>query len=584
MVFGINIANLFGKRKKRVMELLEESEKLSAEGLKREEALAILFKYFNEFLQESKQEKIENELRKEYKDVQSKEVLLPYFKKVYFLLRKIGKILGLMGKFNKRLLGNAEELKLLVEERNKGWRIIPLDERKFFLEFQNLCNKRYEELSAIDILLSRAYGSIDRMSRTIELELRDIENFDTRRVVECINSEKQLFLEIAKAQLKKLGFEVESLEEILELEGLNQAVFDKEFLNNAKQGTKIVKWNKRIRRIAATYIFLFYAGFQIVLPAYFTSMQIDAATVNTFHQDVYKRIQQNSQNIRFKSYDGIELSGILIKNNRNMPTNKAMILVHGRSANATWLLPYAEKLRMLNEGLDFFSINLRNHGPDRPDEWLRSTTIGLKEALDVVGAINELAARGYTEVIVYGHSMGGAAVINALGKHQNLLSKDIAVKGAIVEKTFANLHDFLWRSHKILSSNLGYNAYAAFSGEKEYSKQQVMRPSNAQSYLSENLIERLSSFNTAENNPAQAIRNINAPVMVIGVKEGDCFMTKNDADELTKNAKYGIEVLVSRPNDSLVDRHRPEFNNSAVIGDMVNFINQVMQTGRNMPI
>ena len=88
----------------------------------------------------------------------------------------------------------------------------------------------------------------------------------------------------------ELPLDAAYLEEILELEGLNQAVFDKEFLNNAKQGTKIVKWNKRIRRIAATYIFLFYAGFQIVLPAYFTSMQIDAATVNTFHQDVYKRI------------------------------------------------------------------------------------------------------------------------------------------------------------------------------------------------------------------------------------------------------------------------------------------------------
>ena len=49
---------------------------------------------------------------------------------------------------------------------------------------------------------------------------------------------------------------------------------------------KILKWNKRIRRIASTYVLLFYTGFQIVLPAYYTSLDIP---FSNFFDDVVRK-------------------------------------------------------------------------------------------------------------------------------------------------------------------------------------------------------------------------------------------------------------------------------------------------------
>ena len=80
MFLGIKIPKFFGRRKKRIMELLEEGENLSIEELKKEAEILKLFNYFSEFLKESKQEKYQNELKKEYVDIQSKILLLPYFK------------------------------------------------------------------------------------------------------------------------------------------------------------------------------------------------------------------------------------------------------------------------------------------------------------------------------------------------------------------------------------------------------------------------------------------------------------------------------------------------------------------------
>ncbi|MBI2582299.1 alpha/beta hydrolase [Candidatus Woesearchaeota archaeon] len=117
---------------------------------------------------------------------------------------------------------------------------------------------------------------------------------------------------------------------------------------------------------------------------------------------------------------------------------------------------------------DFLAVNMRLHGPESPNPLAtlrtRVNTMGWKEAFDVVGAINYLASKGYKEIVVYGHSMGGAAVINAIGLHKDKISANIEIKGVIVEKTWASTHDFFYRLHQKWMSNFGVEAYRGLLG------------------------------------------------------------------------------------------------------------------------
>ena len=278
--------------------------------------------------------------------------------------------------------------------------------------------------------------------------------------------------------------------------------------------------------------------------------------------------------IHFKSYDYIDLSGILVKNKENAQTDKVMLFVSGKSSNATGNLKYINEIRGFTENIDFLSINLRYHDPSTGG-FLRGTTLGVKEAFDVVGAINTLAEMGYTKVVVYGYSIGGAATINALGKYSNLLSKEIKVEGIIVEKTYANLRELLERSHGNLFSNLGVSAVAPFVGAKEFFPK-VLPVSVMQTDLSIKLGEKIGGFEVSGNDPAETIKNINVPVIVIGSEHGDIFTTENDAEILANNARHSKLIIAKNGSTSLIERHSPEFDNTIVIGSMIQFVNSLL--------
>lgn len=574
MFSGIKIPFFGGGRRGKISKLLKEGERLSSRELEREEVLANLLKYFNDFLQESKEEKIKEQLKATLQTGNQKEVLLPYFGSLLVILRKIRSITDHMLKSNSEILHNVEELKALVEQHNRSrWRLIPLDERNFFLDFQKVCNKRYMERQSINNLLSAVSERVSGMAARIEKDLRNPDNIDYNGLSEFLNSEKQAFFEVAKAELKNFGFEVGSLEEISDLEELNQVIFSRQFLDKAKQGKKIITWNNRIRRIAAIYICVFYIGSQLVVPTWLSSIAVSPTSSTRIHYtEVYQKLEQTSSIVHFKSYDNLDISGIMVKNKMSLPSHKAMLLVHGRNYNATWLLPYVNELRDSTQGIDFLSINLRKHGPDTPYA-VRATTIGLDEAFDVVGAVNYLAEIGYDEVIVYGHSIGGAAVLNALGKYRGLLSSEIQIKGVIVEKTFANLRDLMRNVHRNLFSNLGVSMAAPLSGAKEFFPK-VIPSSDPMRSLTMKLTEKISGFDISENNPSESIRHIDAPVMIIGNKGGDVYMNEKDVGILAANAKHPIPLIVQSEHNSLTDRHIPEFGNPEVIQAMHQFLSK----------
>ena len=108
----------------------------------------------------------------------------------------------------------------------------------------------------------------------------------------------------------------------------------------------------------------------------------------------------------FRRRSGIPLNAFFF---RNPNTSKAILLCHGRSSNKTRELPYA---RNFMAHYNVLAIDFRSHGSNRSG----TTTIGMKESQDVLGALDWLAEQGMTEVAVVGHSMGAAAAIKALSE------------------------------------------------------------------------------------------------------------------------------------------------------------------------
>ncbi|NQV00492.1 MAG: hypothetical protein HQ538_07165 [Parcubacteria group bacterium] len=579
MFSGIKIPKFSGKRKKRILHLLEEAEKLSSKELEREEVFSRLLLIAAKRLKDSEIKKVEERIKKQLHDEKNKErILISYFKELLPVLKKLKDIICHMIESNKKLLENTDELRLLVEEHNKNkFRIIPRDEIKFFLEFQEVCNKKYEERKAIAELAVAVLNPINNMIRMINRELRNLNLLDEQSLLEFFKSEKQNFIQVIKLEVKKFPFEVKSLDDATALEELNQVIFDRKFLNQVRYGRKITKWNKRIRRIAFAYVGVYYLFLQIALPTGIVSFDLSVKKMH--NPEVYKVLQQESRQefrVKFSDPEGSEVTGIFVKNYKHIKTSKAMLLVHGKGANATQLLPYVQKLRTMD--LDFLSIDLRTQGPGFLDTF-NTTQLGLKEALDVVGGINYLASKGYSEVVVYGYSIGGAATLNALAKFKNYLSPQISIKGIIIEKTFSDADLLLTRSHKNLF-NLGPSLYRTFiKGEagEGYSNTRVLPPTDFQTKIVKKCTELISGYKLKENSPVNVIGKINAPILLIYSKSGDIFAAKEDMELLAKAAKNAYKLPIDNNSKSLSLRHAPEFNKTEVIAGMASFIQGVIQ-------
>lgn len=581
MVFGLNLPKIFNRRNKRIKDLLEEAENISQRELDSEEILATLYKTFFDFLQESKQAKVQHELGKEYADIEKVEVLRPYFKRMLRLLNKIRRIIEILRKFNKQALYNVQELRQLVIERNSRLLSrLPTRQNKIFLGFLQICDDRFREKRTLDNLLANVAINIGNMVKLAEKGIEDVNVFDNHDVLEILNMEQQLFVQSVKSELQELGIDAQSLEDVESMKELNEYIFDKEFLNKSTEARKALKRNITRKRVAMALLTMHLGGFQIVLPTYFAALESKGASLQMHYPAIYQQLQQDIEEIQFKTPDNLELSGVLVHNKHKEPTNKVMIFVHGRNVNATFLLPYVKYLRQTTDNVDFLAINLRGHGPDTPKGWftetalVKNSTMGLKESLDVVGAINYLADLGYKEVVVYGHSVGGAAVLHAIGQHKDMISSEIEVKGVIVEKTFANVKEFLNRLYNSWMSNFGFNAYRGIKGT-EYPTINFGGPTRVQWEISKSSVEAIGGYRLEENKPSESAKHINVPLLAIGNKGGDAMMKEEDMRKIAENG-HGTVLIVESEYNNLSDKHKAEFDNPQVLSAINNFVKSIM--------
>ena len=86
MTFKLSMPGFF-RRKRGLAQLIRETEALSLQELTLEQVLAESLKHFNEFFEQSKE--VEAALKKEYKDIRSKNDVLPYLERLLEIVRRI---------------------------------------------------------------------------------------------------------------------------------------------------------------------------------------------------------------------------------------------------------------------------------------------------------------------------------------------------------------------------------------------------------------------------------------------------------------------------------------------------------------
>lgn len=106
---------------------------------------------------------------------------------------------------------------------------------------------------------------------------------------------------------------------------------------------------------------------------------------------------------------------------------EGIVLVHGIHANRAFLLPEATLLA--EAGYHLLMIDLRGHGLSEGNE----LTYGYREALDVQAATDYLLSQpGVNQIGALGHSLGGAAVIQAAANDERL-------QAIVVQSSYSNL-------------------------------------------------------------------------------------------------------------------------------------------------
>lgn len=112
----------------------------------------------------------------------------------------------------------------------------------------------------------------------------------------------------------------------------------------------------------------------------------------------------NSENVRFKSRDGLPLFAWYLPGNNGA----AILLAHGLGGSGLLLQGHAEFLR--DAGYSILLLDLRAHGRSHG----HTSTYGVLEAQDVAGAVDYLRARGdidAAKIGVLGMSLGAQAAL-----------------------------------------------------------------------------------------------------------------------------------------------------------------------------
>lgn len=139
-----------------------------------------------------------------------------------------------------------------------------------------------------------------------------------------------------------------------------------------------------------------------MLKKYLFPLYISIVIVLIVEQPI-QAANDNFEVITFSTEDGGLIEASFFKGDRDL----VVIFAHGAIFNKESWYFMAEKLR--EENISSLSLDFRGYGNSKKGT-------GDDKALDILGAIDYLKAKGYHKIALVGGSMGGAAILNALEK------------------------------------------------------------------------------------------------------------------------------------------------------------------------
>ena len=265
--------------------------------------------------------------------------------------------------------------------------------------------------------------------------------------------------------------------------------------------------SKRFRRVLKIAILLVLC---------FHLLAIAIGTVAIAYPNIFKRYAKYypelvaaypHENVAFAGRLGNVLHGWFFANKQS---SKAVVMCHGRSRKKAHEMPY---VRDFLKDYNVFVFDFNAHG----DNARSVTSIGYHESADVLGAIDWLQSRGFREIALVGHSMGGAAAIKAAAEYGTNGPGRIAA--VVTEGAFADLNALLRRQ----------------AG-------QLLLPPTAW-WPAFRIAERMAGYRIAENSPERFIRRVYCPVLIMQA-ETDYLSPPDSPGRLRANAGGAGEVIM----------------------------------------
>lgn len=418
------INRIFKKKGYDIGDALTKADELEVKELEYEEAISKIVEELKKVITSTEESEIEKLLRG-IKDAESNTKVIKFLSALKRALRKIRYLLYLIKKFNDENVKVLESILTAIKNYEDEYHKVS----SAFVKFKELCRERYNSRKKIDDFVVRVNESITQMLNLAESAAASAEAFDYENAIKCLQQEKAKLVSILTEEFKIYEMEVSSFKKSIESEQLKGILFE-HYKSQLWENTKLIKrkyFLKRLRNIIiATFVGLHLAG------ATATTISISYPNIfkryDTYHTELVAK--HPHEEIVFKSRDGYGISGWFFK---NASTDKTIILLHGRSANKSYEMPYVKDFAKHYNVLVF---DFRGHG-ENP---YGTTSFGFYEVQDLIGALDYLSLRGIKEVAILGHSMGGAVAIMTAAAYK---PSNIKIKAIIVEGTFANLRDTL---------------------------------------------------------------------------------------------------------------------------------------------
>jgi len=140
--------------------------------------------------------------------------------------------------------------------------------------------------------------------------------------------------------------------------------------------------------------------------------------------------------IRLETKSGLSISAWYIP--ADSVARGTVILVHGITANKSYLLPEASEFRIM--GYNVLLLDLRAHG----DSEGQTTTLGVKETEECKAAYDFLVNQGEKNIFLYGSSLGAVVVAKAVAEH------NLQPSGIMLDMPFGSLQTHLQARARLL--------------------------------------------------------------------------------------------------------------------------------------